>query len=608
MCGIIGYTGYRNSAEVILSGLFSLEYRGYDSAGMAVFTDDGIKTVKAAGKVQTLKALSDGCRISGNTGIGHTRWATHGAPTSENAHPHTVGKITLVHNGIIENYAEIKARLSANGCVFRSETDTEVVAALINEHFAATGDPLSALKNATAEITGSYALAVLAEGFPNKIFAARNDSPLIIGIGENENFVASDITAILRYTKAYIVVESGELAVIDSKSAMIYDRSLHEVQRAPSTSDWDTSSAEKCGYPHFMLKEIHEEPRALSDVFLGRIKDGLPDFSGDGSNISGRLSRAEKIFTVACGTAMHAGLFGKYMTEKLARRPCEAELASEFRYKDPLVGKNDAVIIISQSGETADSLAALRLAKERGAYTLGIVNAVASSIAREADDVIYTRAGPEIAVASTKAFTVQAAIMCLISASTALSCGTVNEQKIKSFTASLSSELPSVISTVTAQSDRIKQVAKRIASSENAFFIGRGIDRYAAEEGSLKLKEISYIHSEAYPAGELKHGTLSLISEGVPVIASASVPSLYGKTKASLSEVKARGAVTVLVASEGTASPDDADFIIPICCKNEALTAIATVTVYQLLAYHTAVLRGTDVDMPKNLAKSVTVE
>lgn len=608
MCGIIGYTGHRDSAEVILSGLFSLEYRGYDSAGLAVFTDDGIKTVRSAGKVRTLKSLSEESELYGHTGIGHTRWATHGAPTAENAHPHTVGKITLVHNGIIENYAEIKARLASGGCVFRSETDTEVAAALINDYLSVTGDPLTALKNATAEITGSYAFAVLCDGFPDKVFAARSDSPLIAGIGEDENFIASDITAILKYTKKYIVVESGEFAVIDRKSAVIYDKELREVKREPSVSTWDTSSAEKCGYPHFMLKEIHEEPCALSDVLLGRIKNGIPDFSGDGNDISSKLSHAEKIFIVACGTAMHAGLFGKYMTEKLARRPCEAELASEFRYKNPILGKNDAVIIISQSGETADSLAALRLAKERGAYTLGIVNAVASSIAREADDVIYTRAGPEIAVASTKAFTVQAAVMCLIAASIAVSCGAVSEPEIKNFTASLSSGLPSVISSVTSQSDRIKEIAARIASSENAFFIGRGIDRYAAEEGSLKLKEISYIHSEAYPAGELKHGTLSLISDGVPVIASASLPSLYGKTKASLSEVKARGALTILVTAEDTAADGDADFIIPIHSESEALTAIATVTVYQLLAYHTAVLRGTDVDMPKNLAKSVTVE
>ncbi len=608
MCGIIGYTGYRDSAEVILSGLFSLEYRGYDSAGLAVFTDDGIKTVKSAGRVQTLKTLSEKSKLSGHTGAGHTRWATHGAPTSENAHPHTVGKITLVHNGIIENYAEIKAKPELCGCAFRSETDTEVAAALINGYFSATGEPLTALKNATAEIKGSYAFAVLCEGFPDNVFAARSDSPLIIGIGEDENFIASDITAILKYTKKYIVMESGEFAVIGRKSAKLYDKNLCEIKREPSISTWDTGCAEKGGYPHFMLKEIHEEPRALSDAFLGRIKNGVPDFSGDGNDISGRLSRAEKIFTVACGTAMHAGLFGKYMTEKLARRPCEAELASEFRYKNPILDKNDAVIIISQSGETADSLAALRLAKERGAYTLGIVNTVASSIAREADDVIYTRAGPEIAVASTKAFTVQAAVMCLIAASVALSGKAANEQKIKVFTSSLSSELLSAISSVISQSDRIKEIAARIASSENAFFIGRGIDRYVAEEGSLKLKEISYIHSEAYPAGELKHGTLSLIGEGVPVIASASLPSLYGKTKASLSEVKARGALTVLIASEDTAKEGDADFIIPIRSDSEIVTATAAVTACQLLAYHTAVLRKTDVDMPKNLAKSVTVE
>lgn len=608
MCGIIGYTGYRNSAETILSGLFSLEYRGYDSAGLSVFDGDIIKTVKSAGKVRTLKTLSEKSKLSGHTGAGHTRWATHGAPTSENAHPHTVGKITLVHNGIIENYAEIKAKLRLCGCAFRSETDTEVAAALINEYFSVTGDPLTALRNATAEIKGSYAFAVLCEGFPDNVFAARSDSPLIIGIGEDENFIASDITAILKYTKKYIVMESGEFAVIDRKGARLYDKSLSEIKREPSVSAWDIRSAEKGGYPHFMLKEINEEPRALSDVFLGRIKNGVPDFSGDGGNISGRLSRAKKIFTVACGTAMHAGLFGKYMTEKLARRPCEAELASEFRYKNPILDKNDAVIIISQSGETADSLAALRLAKKHGAYTLGIVNAVASSVAREADDVIYTRAGPEIAVASTKAFTVQAAVMCLIAASTALSDKAADVQRIKDFTFSLSSELPSVIGSVISQSDRIKEVASRIAPCDNAFFIGRGIDRYAAEEGSLKLKEISYIHSEAYPAGELKHGTLSLIGEGVPVIASASLPDLYGKTKASLSEVKARGALTVLVTAEGTAAEGDADFIIPIRSESEITTAIAAVTVYQLLAYHTAVLRKTDVDMPKNLAKSVTVE
>lgn len=608
MCGIIGYTGKRNARDVILSGLFSLEYRGYDSAGMAVVSDGETVTVKTAGKVRMLEDAAGRRNINGSTGIGHTRWATHGAPTSLNAHPHTSGRVTVVHNGIIENYAEIKAALENDGYKFASETDTEVSAALIDRCFSETGDPLRAIGKAAQLMRGSFALAIIFEGFPDVLFAARKDSPLIIGTGEGESFIASDITAILKYTRNYLILESGDIAKVTADKVLICDNALRPVEREKKVSVWDTEAAEKGGYPHFMLKEINEEPTAIKNVLSGRIKSGLPDFSGDGKNIIPRLAGAEKIFIVACGTAMHAGLFGKYMLEKLARRPCEGELASEFRYKDPIVGEKDAVIVISQSGETADSLAALRLAKEKGAFTVGIVNAVSSSIAREADEVIYTRAGPEIAVASTKAFTVQATVMTLLAVGTALRLGRISEAEAAEATSALSLELPAAVQSLTERSDDIKEIARVISKSENAFFIGRGIDRYAAEEGSLKLKEISYIHSEAYAAGELKHGTLSLISDGVPVVASACRPELYEKIKANISEVKARGAATVLVSPEGIYSESDGDHIISLPCKSEITSAISAVTAYQLLAYHAAVLRGTDVDMPKNLAKSVTVE
>lgn len=608
MCGIIGYTGKRNARDVILSGLFSLEYRGYDSAGMAVVSGGKTITVKTAGKVRTLEEASGRRSLNGSTGIGHTRWATHGAPTVLNAHPHTSGRVTLVHNGIIENYAEIKAELESSGCKFASETDTEVAAALINRCFSETGEPLQAIGKAAQLMRGSFALAMIFEDLPNTLFAARRDSPLIIGIGEGESFIASDITAILKYTRSYLLLENGDIAEISADRISVYDSLLNPAEREKKISAWDTEAAEKGGYPHFMLKEINEEPTATKNVLSGRIKDGLPDFSGDGKNIASRLASAGKIFIVACGTAMHAGLFGKYMIEKLARRPCEGELASEFRYKNPIIGKGDAVIVISQSGETADSLAALRLAKEKGTFTIGIVNAVASSIAREADEVIYTRAGPEIAVASTKAFTVQSTVMTLLSVAIALEVGKIDVQSARAITSALSTELPAAIRSLTERSDDIKEIAKIISKNENVFFIGRGIDRYAADEGSLKLKEISYIHSEAYAAGELKHGTLSLIGDGVPVIASACCPELYEKIKANISEVKARGAATVLVSPDNIYSEGDGDNVISLPCKNETAAAISAVTAYQLLAYHTAVLRGTDVDMPKNLAKSVTVE
>ena len=608
MCGIIGYTGKRNAKDVILSGLFSLEYRGYDSAGMAVASEGKTVTVKTAGKVKMLENAADSLNLCGSIGIGHTRWATHGAPTFENAHPHTQGRVTLVHNGIIENYAKIKTALEKEGYRFSSETDTEVAAALIDSRLSAEGDPLKAIGSATEKMRGSFAFAMIIEGFPDVIFAARRDSPLIIGTGEEEAFIASDITAILKYTRNYLIPESGDIARVTSDGISVFDSDLLPVAREKKVSVWDTESAEKGGYPHFMLKEINEEPTAIKNVISGRIKNGVPNFSGDGENIVARLASADRIFTVACGTAMHAGLFGKYITEKLARRPCECELASEFRYKNPIVGKDDAVIVISQSGETADSLAALRLAKEKGASTLGIVNVAASSIAREADNVIYTRAGPEIAVASTKAFTVQATVMTLLSVAIALESGKIDAETAKRITSELAYELPEAIKIIAGDDGHIKKIAAAIAKSENAFFIGRGIDRYAAEEGSLKLKEISYIHSEAYAAGELKHGTLSLIGDGVPVIASACDRALYEKTKAGLSEAKARGAMTVFVSPADICTEKDGDFVIALPCISEYIAAISAVTAYQLLAYHTAVMRKTDVDMPKNLAKSVTVE
>lgn len=610
MCGITGYVGAREASEVILQGLHTLEYRGYDSAGVAAFTADGIAVVKAVGKVDEVekKIASLGTLSGAHCGIGHTRWATHGAPSDINSHPHGCDTLQIVHNGIIENYAPLRAMLKAKGYTFLSETDTEVAAKLIAYHYASCGDKMEALTMAMRDIVGSYAIAVLFADQPDTLYAIRKDNPLIVGIGEGENFVASDIAAVLRYTKNYYQLGDLEMAVVTKDSIEIFDIEKKAVTPKMLTATWSIEAAERGGYSHFMIKEINEEPSAVEKTLHPRIKDMLPSFEEEQLS-DDRLKNVRSVTFVACGTAMHAGLVGKTAIEQLCRVPVKVEIASEFRYNDPIITPDDLVIVISQSGETADSLEALRLAKRKGAYTLGIVNVIGSTIAREADNVIYTWAGPEISVASTKAYTVQISLIYLLTIKMALLLGKITEEEAKRLTRTLYEDMPRLIEETIAKENEIAEAAKEFAAYEDLFFIGRGMDYHLAMEGSLKLKEISYIHSEAYAAGELKHGTISLITEEMPVIALATIQNLYEKMISNIKEVKARGAKVLLVTREGAkdaASEAHKVIYLPKC--DEFFAAIPLATVLQLLAFHVALTRGCDIDKPRNLAKSVTVE
>ena len=606
MCGIIGYTGSKaNSLEILIEGLTALEYRGYDSAGVAAFDKGGnLKVVKSVGRVSAVgeKTASFGDSFCG---IGHTRWATHGVPSDPNSHPHGTDSVQIVHNGIIENYAGLKAELTALGYTFVSETDTEIAAKLIDYYYKKCNNRLSALTSATERLEGSYALGVLFADEPGTIYAARKDSPLIIGIGDGANYIASDVTAILRRTRDYYQLDDFDVAVIKSDSIDIYNGGK-KAEHQKLTASWDFEAAEKGGFDHFMLKEIHEEPEAMIKTLRPRIKDMLPDFSEEKLD-EDMLRRVSRLHIVACGTAMHAGLIGKYMFEKFARIPVNVDIASEFRYNDPIIDENDLVIIVSQSGETADSLAALRLAKKKGAATLGIVNVIGSSIAREADNVLYTWAGPEIAVASTKAYNVQTALLTLLAVKSALIRGKIDEAKAKELTRELFEEAPKAVADVIAKKDEAAKLSAEYKNASDLFFIGRGIDYPLSCEGSLKLKEISYIHSEAYAAGELKHGTISLIEEGTPVIALATSVDLYDKMVSNIREVKARGAkVLMITAVEGENTA--ADSVVKLPAVPEWLGFFPAVTCLQLIAYYTSTFRGCDVDKPRNLAKSVTVE
>ncbi len=610
MCGITGYVGAREAAEVVLNGLTTLEYRGYDSAGVAAFKDGKISVVKTVGKVSALcdKVKATGAVKGSHCGIGHTRWATHGEPSDINSHPHGTEHIQIVHNGIIENYAPLKEMLKAHGYDFISATDTEVAAKLIAYHYAKLGDKKDALAAAMREIVGSYAIAVIFDDCPDTIFCMRKDNPLIVGIGEGENFVASDIAAVLRYTKNYYQLGECQMAVVTKDTVKMFDIGKNPVENPLLTANWSIEEAERGGYEHFMIKEINEEPEAVKKTLHPRIKDMLPCFEEE--KLSDEMLRNIKSVTfVACGTAMHAGLVGKCIIENLCRIPAKVEIASEFRYNNPIIEKGDLVVILSQSGETADSLAALRLAKERGAYTLGIVNVIGSSIAREADNVMYTWAGPEISVASTKAYTVQICLLYLLTIRMALLGGRLSESEAREYTRTLYEDMPSLIESIIAREEEIKAAAADFYDRENLFFIGRGMDYHLATEGSLKLKEISYIHSEAYAAGELKHGTISLITDDVPVVAIATIESLYEKMISNIREVKARGAKILLIANEtATDAANEAQRIIYLPKCNELFAAIPLATVLQMLAYHIAKLRGCDIDKPRNLAKSVTVE
>ncbi len=611
MCGIIGYTGKRDAREVVIAALYSLEYRGYDSAGMTAFNaEDRLLTLKSVGKIKALeeKLRTDAAFSGGemHTAIGHTRWATHGAPTDYNSHPHGTDRVMLVHNGIIENYAEIKSELLKKGYTFRSETDTEVAAVLLDSLY--TGDPLGAIRALTERLRGSFAFGVLFADRPGELYATRSGSPLIIGIGENENFIASDITAILRYTKQYVSLDEGMIALVKKDDVEVFNRKANKIEHHVDTAHWDVHAAERGGYPHFMKKEIFEEPDAVRKTLSPRILNGMPDFSDEGLDTE-RIAKAEKITLVACGTAMHAAFLAKLFFEKYARIPTAVEIASEFRYAGPIIGEKDIIIAVSQSGETADTLAALRLAKSKGAYALGIVNAVGSTIAREVDTVLYTWAGPEIAVASTKAYTVQGSLFYLLSLALARVRGAMTDEQIKHYTDAVYRSLPDAIASILKREDEIRKEAETLKETGDLFFIGRCADYYGALEASLKLKEISYIHSEAYAAGELKHGTISLVEEGTPVVALSTVKALEEKMCSNIKEVKARGAkVLSFVSHDAEIFHAVSDGIFRLPPIEEDIAVLALATALQLYAYHAAVCRGCSVDQPRNLAKSVTVE
>ena len=606
MCGIVGYVGKRSAQDVLLDGLEKLEYRGYDSAGVALAQEGGIRVVKSKGRLDALRQkLAVQALAESSCGIGHTRWATHGEPSDVNSHPHSTPRVSIVHNGIIENYGALKERLAARGYTFESETDTEVLVKLIDSCYH--GEPLQALHEALGMVRGSYALAVLFKDFPDTIFAVKKESPLIVGWGEGENFVASDIPALLKYTRDYSVLEEGDLAVVTAQGIRFYNAFGEPVERQRLTADWDQEAAEKGGYPHFMLKEINEQPAAITATVSPRVEDGLPDLRIP-ELTDERLRSIRTVHLVACGTAMHAGMVGKAAIETLARVPAEVDIASEFRYRDPILNKNDLVIIISQSGETSDTLAALKLAKSRGVPVLAIVNVVGSSIARAADYILYTYAGPEIAVASTKAYVVQMCVLYLFALRLAYARGKLEKAETKRLTAELL-RAGEVIKPRLDDCEQIKYLASRFVNTQSCFFIGRGFDYALSLEGSLKLKEISYVHSDAYAAGELKHGTISLITDGVPVIALATQKQVYEKTISNAKETKSRGARVILFTTKDAVVPEGvADYIVRLDEYEDLLMPLQLIVPLQLFAYYMAVLRGCDVDKPRNLAKSVTVE
>ncbi len=608
MCGIVGYIGPKEAAPILLSGLSKLEYRGYDSSGIAVLKDKKIELSKTKGRLAVLEEkTNNGASLPGHIGIGHTRWATHGAPSDENSHPHMSAskKFCIVHNGIIENYLPLKEELIKKGYEFKSQTDTEVVAHLLDD--CDNGNLLETIIAVMKKLNGSFALGILCTEDPDCLWAVRKDSPLVVGVGEGENFIASDIPAILEYTKNTYLLENNEIVKLTTEGVTIYNTNKEVVPKKVFTVNWDAKAAEKEGYPYFMLKEIMEQPRALADTIRPRIVDGKVILD-DIKLTENDLKNINKIHIVACGSAYHVGVVAKYFLEEFTRIPTEAEVASEFRYRNPIIDEHTLVIIISQSGETADTLAALREAKELGARILSIVNVVGSSIARESTDVLYTWAGPEIAVATTKAYSTQLSAIYLIGLYIAQTLHTAKEEAITKMIADLY-ELPDKIKEVLKVQDQIKQVAKDHYKANDVFFLGRGIDYAAGLEGSLKLKEISYVHSEAYAAGELKHGTISLIEEGTLVVALANNQALLEKTMSNMKEVKSRGAVIMALTTEGnTAIAKEADYVIYLPETNPFFSASTSVVPMQMFGYEVALMRGCDIDKPRNLAKSVTVE
>lgn len=605
MCGIVGYSGFRQATEVLLEGLRNLEYRGYDSAGISVFENGAIRTVKSQGRIQKLEEKIAFSPLTGTCGIAHTRWATHGVPSDINAHPHRSEHVSLLHNGIIENYLELKEELIAKGYQFVSQTDTEVAAHLISSLY--DGDPLQAISRALTRIEGSYAFAILFDDHPDRVYGARKDSPLIAAVGQGENFILSDISATLKYTKDYYVLEDGDIVEISPEDIRIYDSNLSPVTRELSHAHWNVEQAQKGGFDHFMLKEIYEQPEAFSKTVVPHVKDGLPNFERD-EIPEDFFENRRHIQIVACGTAMYAGTIGKNLIERFARIPVSVDVASEYRYNNPIVSPGDLVIVISQSGETADTLAALRLAKQKGADTLGVINVIGSSMAREADHVIYTHAGPEIAVASTKAFTVQMAVMFLLALELGLKNSTLQTEDCRSLIDQLL-DCRNSMEHALELTKTIPSLVSQAIDSPSLFYIGRGLDHALALEGSLKLKELSYLHSEAYAAGELKHGPISLITDGMPVITLATQQAVLPKTVSNMKEVKARGAKTLLICRKSEAVDIDAyDFRIDLPDAADEFMPFTAAIAMQLIAYYKAVQSGCDVDKPRNLAKSVTVE
>ena len=609
MCGIVGYVGDRQAAEFLLDGLSKLEYRGYDSAGIAVYDGENIRVEKSVGRLAALRDKIKGNIPVGNLGIGHTRWATHGRPSDVNSHPHTDchGDFAIVHNGIIENYLSLKEELIAKGHAFKSETDTEVVVHLLEEVY--TGDFIAAVRAVIERVEGSYALVFMSRRHPDLLICTKQDNPLIIGLGEGENFIASDIPAIISKTRRTYILADGEVAIVRKDAVEVTNHLGAPVPKKVFEVTWNAEAAEKGGYEHFMLKEIHEQPKAVRDTMSQRITADKKSITFEELAWDANyLNSFNKIYIVACGTAYHAGLVGKYYIEKLARVLVEVDVASEFRYRDPIVDEHTLLIVVSQSGETSDTLAALKESKRRGAKTLAITNVVGSSIAREADQVVYTWAGPEIAVASTKAYTTQLVLFFML----ALYMAEIKKSIAAECTAQLVAqlhEIPAQVSEILSDVDPIKTFAKQYGFNEDVFYIGRGLDYAVSLEGALKLKEISYIHAEAYAAGELKHGTLALIVEGVPVIALATQRNVYEKTLSNIKEVKARDAVVIGIAAEGDTELEKyVDHVMHVPATDEFIMPILSVIPLQLLAYYAAITRGCDVDKPRNLAKSVTVE
>lgn len=607
MCGIIGYVGFLDAKKTLVDGLQTLEYRGYDSAGISFFTENGVETIKTTGKVSVLRELVEAQAddVISTCGIGHTRWATHGGVSDTNSHPHTAGKVTLIHNGIIENYQELQKELAEKGKTPVSQTDTEIAAMVIDDCY--DGNPEEAIRRATSKLVGAYGFCIMFEDIPETIYAIRSGSPLVAAHTKNGSIIASDMVALVSHTNHYFVLKEEHIAkitdneiIVKDEYGNIYGPTIHHIS-------WDVGAAKKGGYDHFMMKEIHEQPEALKNTITPRCLNGMPDFSTD--QVSDEIfENINKVIITACGTAMHAGLIGKNMIERLARIPVSVEIASEFRYQNPIVDKQTLVITISQSGETADTLAALKLAKSKGAKTLSVVNVKGSSVARESDYVLYTHAGPEISVASTKAYTVQLSIMYLIAFRLAYIAKQISEEEAKMYMEHLNS-VPNQVEEALSFDTQTENIAKRISKANSIFFIGRGLDHALSCEGSLKLKEISYIHSEAYAAGELKHGTISLITDNVPVIALATQPDVYAKMISNVQEVRSRGAKVILITDVNAAvdaSLCDHQIVLPE--TSPLFTPFVSAVVLQYLAYYVSVEKGLNVDQPRNLAKSVTVE